>query len=52
MNDDVIMIPFIVHEAAQARYERLVRRLTIALVTTAALSVALNVAWIVTFLTR
>lgn len=46
MRDDVAMIPYIVYESAEAKAERTVRRLVIALVLAVAMLFASNALWL------
>ena len=46
MENDVLQVPYIVHESAQARAERTARRLTVALVIAVVLIFASNALWL------
>lgn len=46
MESDMLQVPYIVHESAQARAERTARRLTVALVIAVVLIFASNALWL------
>lgn len=47
--NDTFMIPYIVHESAEAKNERIIKRLITALIVTIILLFATNIIWILEF---
>lgn len=48
-NNNVVMVPYIVYESAEAKSERTIKRLIIALVVTIILLFATNIIWVLEF---
>ena len=48
-NDIINLVPYIVYESAEAKNERIIKRLIIALIITIVLLFATNVIWIIEF---
>lgn len=46
MQEEVKQIPYFIHEAAEARSERVIKRLVIALIVSIVLAFATNIAWL------